>query len=111
MHLQSLTDAYNCAKHESTGHSPFYLMYLRKPRLPVDLLIRPRFQEAEDVHPQSTYVQQLGERLQEATRKVEQLTDVARQKQEAAYDKKSKNLALHPDDLVLVANKSLRGRC
>lgn len=36
--LQTLTFAYNCMVHESTGYTPFYLMYSRIPRLPVDIV-------------------------------------------------------------------------
>ena len=32
-----LTHAYNCTRCESTGFSPYYLMFGRMPRLPVDI--------------------------------------------------------------------------
>jgi cobalamin biosynthesis Mg chelatase CobN len=36
--LEILTFAYNTATHEGTKHSPFYLMFGRKPKVPLDLI-------------------------------------------------------------------------
>ncbi|KAK7915390.1 hypothetical protein WMY93_011151 [Mugilogobius chulae] len=36
--LKSLTFAYNCTVHETTGFAPFLLMFGRVPRLPVDVM-------------------------------------------------------------------------
>ena len=40
MHLDSLILAYNSTVHESIGISPFYAMFGRQPKIPLDLLVR-----------------------------------------------------------------------
>ena len=37
-HIRYLAHAYNCTRNDATGYSPFYLMFLRHPRLKVDWL-------------------------------------------------------------------------
>jgi transposase InsO family protein len=37
-YVRPLVHAYNCTQHDSTGFPPYYLMFGRNPRLPVDIV-------------------------------------------------------------------------
>lgn len=37
-YVQAMTHAYSCTRHDSTGYTPYFLMFGRHPRLSVDLV-------------------------------------------------------------------------
>ena len=53
-HLRKVINAYNCTRHSRTGYLPYYLMFGRKPRLPIDLILR-----SEDSPPRCNYKEYL----------------------------------------------------
>ena len=63
-HISALAHAYNCTKHDSTGYSPYELMFGRQPRLPVDIAFG--LDGPTDHVPLTKYVQQLKEKLHNA---------------------------------------------
>jgi len=60
----AVTYAYNTAIHSSTTFTPFYLMFMRHPKTPIELLVeKPSAAAHED---QIDYVQQIAEQLRSA---------------------------------------------
>ena len=72
-HLAPLVHAYNCTRNDATGYSPYYLMYGRHPRLPVDVYLGldPRDEGKGDA---SKYVEDLKKRMDYAYRLVSDRT-------------------------------------
>ena len=112
LHVETLTHAYNDTRHESTCYTPYYLMFLRHPKLPVDVLIpQPLPESASDIGDQHSYVRRLEEHLRGAYNTVKEIAAKASEKQKAAYDQKVSAQPLKAGDWVLVANRTPRGRC
>ena len=108
-HLPSLVHAYNATRHETTGFSPFELLFGRTPKLPVDLL----FGTNSTVHENSNsaeYITELRNKLQEAFKVAKDHSDVSRNKQKEHFDTKANACKLQIGDEVLVKKLALEGK-
>ena len=109
-YLGCMTHAYNCTKHASTTYSPYFLMFGRHPRLPIDVEFGLPKHNCGDNSSKSRYVQKLRRRLNYAFKKASQYSDQQAQKYKSSYDKSIKGPQLQEKDLVLVKVVAHKGR-
>lgn len=107
--LQTLTFAYNCTAHESTGYAPFYLMYGRIPRLPIDVMFH-SVGRNDDITDYSRYVAKMRDNLKEALSLAQVNASASQQRQAEFYNRRIKGCDIEEGDRVLLANKGERGR-
>ena len=106
-HLPKLVHAYNCTQHESTGFSPFQLLFGRPARLPVDLI----FDTPRSKHEQNyrSYAENWKTAMRSAYDIVIKNSKSAAERNKKQYDKKIRSSTLEVGDRVLVRNLSERG--
>ena len=109
-HLGSMSHAYNCTKHPSTTYSPYYLMFGRKPRLPIDYEMGLPVDMLGDTCSKTRYVQKLKQRLDFAYKRAREICQKQAQKYKLSYNKKVKGSQLQIDNLVLVKRVAWKGR-
>ena len=108
-YVAPLVHAYNCIKHESTGFSPYLLLFGREPKLPIDVA----FGIDKDVpnsQSYSEYVTDLQNRIKESFEVVNRNANKAREKQKAYYDLKARAAKLELGDRVLVKVLAFDGK-
>ena len=106
-HLNKVTHAYNCTRNDSTGFSPFYLLFGRHPRLPIDMIFN--IDQPSSARSYNEYVQQWKQAMEEAYSIANRRSIAAGEKNKARYDLHAKSIDLHPNDRVPVRNLSERG--
>ena len=101
--LQYVCFAYNTARQESTGFSPFFLLYGREPVLPIDLELQanPNPQVHED-DASMDYAERLMKELKAAKVLVKLRMELAQEKQKRIYNEKRREQEFNPGDLVLI---------
>ena len=81
--LGTMVHAYNCTRHESTGVSPYFLMFGRHPRLPIDLAFGIN---KDSKQPVGSYVKNLRDRLTHAYQLAIEASRNAQVRQKEGYD-------------------------
>jgi len=101
-YLPYLLFAYREAPHESTGFSPFELLYGRRVRGPLDILREVWSEEESEKITEVTHLVQMWERLEEMAGLVRANLTRAQKRQKKSYDEKVKVQPLEVGDEVLV---------
>uniref|UniRef100_A0A3B3YZK9 Gypsy retrotransposon integrase-like protein 1 n=1 Tax=Poecilia mexicana TaxID=48701 RepID=A0A3B3YZK9_9TELE len=107
--LKSLTFAYNCTVHETTGYAPFLLMFGRVPRLPVDVIFGSVLSVSEVVD-YDRYVESLRKDLREAMAVAQSTATTQLQRHTELYNRRVRGVPVEVNDRVLLANKGERGK-
>ena len=107
-HVPTLTHAYNAAMHESTGFSPFFLMFGRHPRLAIDAFLGIRSSEERKSH--QDYADKLKNRLSDAYKCASEEAANKGEKYKHYYDKGIRHSVLEVGDRVLVKKVGIKGK-
>lgn len=107
--IQTITFAYNATVHETTGYAPFFLMFGRVPRLPVDIMFKQVLNNPGIVDYDS-YAKSLLSCLKSAMEIAQKHSSTEQQHQARQYNKRVKGTYLSVGDRVLVANRGERGK-
>jgi hypothetical protein len=103
-----MVHAYNATRHHSTGYAPFYLMFGRESRLPVDVVLGLEPRGKQQNH--CDYVKSLRKRLEDSYALATKKADESRKHQKKNYDRRVRGGVVEPGDRVLVKILAFEGR-
>ena len=108
-HLPELLLAYNATHSAVTGYSPYYLLFGRRPRIPVDCLF-PTLRDSPHQTKMEVSVMAMQKRLKEAFTVARHLTSEEVARQCRYYDRKAGAIAFQPGDVVMVRTDGFVGK-
>ena len=108
-HLPELLMVYNATRSAVTGYSPYYLLFGRRPRIPVDYLF-PTLRDSPHQTKMEVSVVAMQKRLKEAFAVARCLTSEEVARQCRYYDRKAGAVALQPGDIVMVRTDGFVGK-
>ena len=108
-HLPELLLAYNATCSTVTGYSPYYLLFDRRPRIPVGYLF-PTLRDSPHQTKMKVSVVAMQNRLKEAFTVARCLTSEEVARQCCYYDCKAGAVALQPGDVVMVSTDGFVGK-
>ena len=110
MYIAPLVHAYNSMRQDTTGQSPFYLMFGRQPRLPVDLAFGTATDNNTKHKSMTQYISQMKDRLRKSYELAQKATQKSQERQTDNYDVKIRGGKVEVGDRVLVKIVAFEGR-
>ncbi|XP_052462953.1 uncharacterized protein LOC128020214 [Carassius gibelio] len=104
-----LLHAYNSTKNDATGYSPYFLMFGREARLPVDICFGTSADGMDDVS-HSQYISNMKKDLKREYQLVMGEAEKVHQRNKRSYDKRVSFQSLNSGDRVLIKNLGLKGK-
>ena len=108
-HLPEMLSAYNGTCSAVTGYSPYFLLFGRKARMPVDYLF-PTLRNSPHQTKMEVSVAAMQKMLKEAFAVARHLTSQEAARQQHYYDRKAGAVALQPGDVVIVRTDGFVGK-
>jgi transposase InsO family protein len=108
-HVQPLVHAYNATRHESTGFTPFFLMFGRHPRLPADVALGLP-EEDSNVQTYDEFIVHLRDTLGHAYELAKRNAQQAGLRNKTKYDARVRSATLEIGDRVLVRKMASTGK-
>ena len=105
--LNKLIHAYNCTENETTRYSPYYLMFGKEPRLPIDLILDNPESPVPKRH--TDYLKQWEKSMSEAYKIAAKNAEQWKSKDSERRNSRATLGTLKPGDRVLMRNLSQRG--
>ena len=109
-YVPAMVHAYNCTKNAATSYNPYYLLFGREPRLPIDVEFGLKRGNQQVSPSKPIYVTQLRRRLRFAHKKAKQVAGRQQARHKGLYDKRCKGAELHIGHLVLVRKTAWKGK-
>ncbi|KAI4897593.1 hypothetical protein NFI96_009071, partial [Prochilodus magdalenae] len=108
-HITHLVHAYNCTPNEATGFSPYYLLFGREARLPIDVCFRISADGAS-TSSHMKYVSRMRSELKQAYQLAQATSAKMNMNNKLRYDQKVRYHCLSPGDRVLIRNLGFKGK-
>ena len=99
--------AYNATRHDSTGYSPYFLLFGREAILPIDFVLG--LEDDKEPTSYSNYVRTWRNQMEEAYGEARRRSDKRKERDASRNNQKPLLASLEPGDFVLVRNTIDRG--